>query len=71
MTLFILSLLGTLLVGTMDSPVPLIAVIVMGIAAGWFTRRVMRNQWVKKVAKGAWVPLVRQPWRSQRKEAFH
>lgn len=61
LTLFILALLGTLLVGTMDTPVPLIAVICMSLAAGWFTRRVMRNQWVKNVAKGGWAPLVRRP----------
>lgn len=59
LTLFILALLGTALVGAMDTPLPLIAVILMSIAAGWFTKRVMRNQWVKKVAKGGWVPLVR------------
>ena len=58
LTLFILALLGTALVGAMDTPFPLIAVILMSIAAGWFTKRVMRNQWVKKVARGGWVPLV-------------
>ncbi len=58
LTLFILSLLGSLLVGTMDTPVPVIAVIIMSIAAAWFTRRVMENEWVRKVAKGAWLPLV-------------
>ena len=52
-------MLGTALVGTMDTPLPLIAVILMSVAAGWFTRRVMKNQWVKKVAKGGWAPLVR------------
>jgi len=58
LTLFILALLGSLLVGTMDSPIPLVAVIMMTVAAAWFTQRVMQNQWVKKVAKGGWVPLV-------------
>jgi solute carrier family 41 len=58
LTLFILSLLGTMLVGVMDTPVPLIAVIIMSIAAAWFTRRVMENEWVKNVARGGWVPLV-------------
>lgn len=58
-TLFILALLGTALVGAMDSPLPLICVILMSIAAGWFTKRVMRNRWVKEVAKGGWAPLVR------------
>lgn len=42
----------------MDSPIPLVAVIMMTVAAAWFTQRVMQNQWVKKVAKGGWVPLV-------------
>jgi solute carrier family 41 len=42
----------------MDTPIPLLAVILMSLAAGWFTRRVMRNEWVKNVAKGGWVPLV-------------
>ncbi|WVR04681.1 hypothetical protein IAU60_001692 [Kwoniella sp. DSM 27419] len=58
LTLFILALLGTALVGTMDTVIPLLSVIVMSIAAGWFTRRVMRNEWVKNVAKGGWVPLI-------------
>ena len=58
LTLFILALLGTALVGAMDTPLPLICVILMSLAAGWFTKRVMRNQWVKKVAKGGWAPLV-------------
>jgi solute carrier family 41 len=58
LTLFILALLGTSLVGAMDTPIPLIAVVAMSLAAGWFTRRVMRNEWVKNVAKGGWVPLV-------------
>ncbi|WVQ83299.1 hypothetical protein IAT38_005438 [Cryptococcus sp. DSM 104549] len=58
LTLFILALLGTLLVGTMDTVIPLMAVIVMSLAAGWFTRRVMKNEWVKEVAKGGWVPLI-------------
>lgn len=58
LTLFILSLLGTALVGAMDTIIPLLAVIIMSIAAGWFTRRVVRNVWVKEVAKGGWVPLV-------------
>lgn len=61
LTLFILALLGAALVGTMDTPIPLIAVILMSVAAAWFTRRVMRNQWVKNVAKGGWAPLVRPP----------
>ncbi|CAD6571746.1 MAG: hypothetical protein TREMPRED_000359 [Tremellales sp. Tagirdzhanova-0007] len=43
LTLFLLSLLGSLLVGTMDSPVPMIAVIIMSVAAAWFTHRVMQN----------------------------
>ncbi|WWC86829.1 uncharacterized protein L201_001708 [Kwoniella dendrophila CBS 6074] len=58
LTLFILALLGTALVGAMDTVIPLLAVIAMSIAAGWFTRRVMRNEWVKNVAKGGWVPLI-------------
>ncbi|WVW78359.1 hypothetical protein I302_100313 [Kwoniella bestiolae CBS 10118] len=58
LTLFILALLGTALVGAMDTVIPLLAVIIMSIAAGWFTRRVMRNEWVKNVAKGGWVPLI-------------
>ncbi|OCF32550.1 solute carrier family 41 [Kwoniella heveanensis BCC8398] len=58
LTLFILALLGTALVGAMDTVIPLLAVIVMSVAAGWFTRRVMRNEWVKNVAKGGWVPLI-------------
>lgn len=58
LTLFILSLLGTALVGAMDTVIPLLAVVIMSIAAGWFTRRVVRNVWVKEVAKGGWVPLV-------------
>ena len=57
-TLFIMALLGSMLVGAMDTPLPLICVIVMSIAAGWFTQRVMRNRWVKQVAKGGWAPLV-------------
>lgn len=59
MTLFILALLGSALVGTMDTPIPLIAVILMGLAAVWFTRAVMQDEWVKNVAKGGWAPLVR------------
>lgn len=58
LTLFILALLGSLLVGTMDTPIPLIAVILMGLAGVWFTRAVMRDEWVKNVAKGGWAPLV-------------
>ncbi|ORY30356.1 hypothetical protein BCR39DRAFT_529359 [Naematelia encephala] len=58
LTLFILALLGTALVGMMDTALPLVAVIVMSVAAGWFTRRVMRNEWVKNVAKGGWIPLI-------------
>jgi len=42
----------------MDTPIPLIAVILMGLAAVWFTRAVMRDEWVKNVAKGGWAPLV-------------
>lgn len=57
-TLFVLALIGTLLVGAMDTPGPLIAVIVMAAAAIWFTRRVMRDEWVKNIAKGSWIPLV-------------
>lgn len=58
MTLFILALIGTLLVGTMDTIVPLVAVILMGIAASWFTVRVLRDEWVRNIARGAWLPLV-------------
>ncbi|KLT45565.1 hypothetical protein CC85DRAFT_240772 [Cutaneotrichosporon oleaginosum] len=58
LTLFILALAGTLLVGAMDTPVPLISVIIMGIAALWFTRRVMRDTWVKDIARGSWIPLI-------------
>ncbi|KIS01900.1 solute carrier family 41 [Cryptococcus deuterogattii 2001/935-1] len=58
LTLFILSLLGTALVGAMDTVIPLLAVVIMSSAAGWFTRRVVRNVWVKEVAKGGWVPLI-------------
>ena len=61
LTLFILALLGSVLVGTMDTPIPLIAVILMGLAAAWFTRAVMRDEWVKNVAKGSWAPLVSSP----------
>lgn len=61
LTLFILALLGSVLVGTMDTPIPLIAVILMGLAAAWFTRAVMRDEWVKNVAKGSWAPLVSPP----------
>jgi hypothetical protein len=43
----------------MDTPIPLIAVIFMGLAAVWFTRAVMQDEWVKNVAKGGWAPLVR------------
>ena len=57
--MFILALLGSMLVGTMDTPIPLIAVILMGLAAVWFTRAVMQDEWVKNVAKGGWAPLVR------------
>jgi len=59
LTLFILALLGSALVGAMDTPIPLIAVIFMGLAAVWFTRAVMQDEWVKNVAKGGWAPLVR------------
>jgi solute carrier family 41 len=59
LTLFILALLGSALVGTMETPIPLIAVILMGLAAVWFTRAVMQDEWVKNVAKGGWAPLVR------------
>ncbi|WRT64715.1 uncharacterized protein IL334_001649 [Kwoniella shivajii] len=58
LTLFILALLGTALVGTMDTVIPLLAVITMSIAAGWFTRRVIKNKWVKNVARGSWLPLI-------------
>lgn len=57
-TLFVLALIGTLLVGAMDTPVPLISVILMTAAAFWFTRRVMRDEWVKNIARGSWIPLV-------------
>nr|ODN89503.1 solute carrier family 41 [Cryptococcus depauperatus CBS 7841] len=58
LTLFILALLGTALVGTMDTVIPLLAVIIMSVSAGWFTKSVMRNRWVKEVAKGGWIPLI-------------
>ena len=58
MTLFVLACIGTLLVGMMDTPVPLLAVIIMCVGIGWFLRRVMRNEWIRKVARGAWAPLV-------------
>ncbi|ORX33916.1 hypothetical protein BD324DRAFT_584143, partial [Kockovaella imperatae] len=58
MTLFILAGIGTLLVGMMDTPVPLLTVILMCVAVGWFARRVMQNDWIRKVAKGAWAPLI-------------
>lgn len=58
LTLFILALAGTVLVGAMDTPVPLISVIIMSIAALWFTRRVMRDTWVKDIARGSWIPLI-------------
>ncbi|TYJ56006.1 hypothetical protein B9479_003248 [Cryptococcus floricola] len=58
LTLFILALLGTALVHTMDTILPLCLLIIMSVAAGWFTKRVMRNQWVKEVARGGWVPLI-------------
>ncbi|BEJ14949.1 hypothetical protein CspHIS471_0407160 [Cutaneotrichosporon sp. HIS471] len=58
LTLFLLALAGTVLVGAMDTPVPLIIVIIMGIAALWFTRRVMRDTWVKDIARGSWIPLI-------------
>lgn len=61
LTLFILSLLGSALVGVMDTPIPLIAVILMTMAAAWFTKRVLRDEWVRSVARGGWVPLVRPP----------
>ncbi|TXT07236.1 hypothetical protein VHUM_03406 [Vanrija humicola] len=57
-TLFILALVGTALVGAMDTPVPLIAVVLMVLAAGWFTRRVLTNDWVKAIARGSWAPLI-------------
>jgi solute carrier family 41 len=68
LTLFILALLGSLLVGTMDTPIPLIAVILMGLAGVWFTRAVMRDEWVKNVAKGGWAPLVCLFFRSLRRK---
>ena len=43
----------------MDSPIPLIAVLIMSCAAVWFTRKVMQDEWVRNVAKGGWTPLVR------------
>lgn len=43
----------------MDSPIPLIAVILMSCAAAWFTRKVLQDEWVRNVAKGGWTPLVR------------
>lgn len=58
LTLFILALLGSALVGAMDTPIPLIAVVVMSMAAVWFTRAVMRDEWVKNIARGSWAPLV-------------
>ncbi|WVQ75925.1 hypothetical protein IAR50_005560 [Cryptococcus sp. DSM 104548] len=58
LTLFILALLGTALVHTMDTILPLCLLIIMSVAAGWFTKRVMRNKWVKEVARGGWVPLI-------------
>jgi solute carrier family 41 len=58
LTLFILALAGTVLVGAMDTPLPLISVIIMSIAALWFTRRVMRDTWVKDIARGSWIPLI-------------
>jgi len=58
-TLFLLALIGTGLVGTMDTPGPLILVILMGTAAAWFTMRVLRDAWVKDIARGSWIPLVR------------
>lgn len=58
LTLFILALLGSALVGVMDTPIPLIAVMLMTMAACWFTKRVLRNEWVRGVARGGWVPLV-------------
>lgn len=59
-TLFILALVGSGLVGTMDTPIPLMAVIFMGLMAVWFSRVVMRDQWVRSVAQGSWTPLVRE-----------
>lgn len=58
LTLFILALAGTVLVGAMDTPVPLLAVIAMTAAGVWFTRRVMRDAWVKDIARGSWMPLI-------------
>ena len=58
LTLFVLALIGTVLVLVMDTPIPLIAVILMCIAAGWFIRRVLKNEWIKKVARGGWAPLI-------------
>ncbi|GMK53856.1 hypothetical protein CspeluHIS016_0104420 [Cutaneotrichosporon spelunceum] len=58
LTLFLLALAGTVLVGAMDTPVPLVSVIIMGIAALWFTHRVMRDTWVKDIARGSWLPLI-------------
>lgn len=57
-TLFVLALIGTLLVGAMDTVGPLLGVILMGAAASWFTVRVLRDEWVRNIARGAWLPLV-------------
>ena len=43
----------------MGTPIPLLAVSAMVVTAVWFTRTVMRDEWVKNVAKGGWLPLVR------------
>ena len=58
LTLFILALIGTLLVGMMDTPIPLLAVVTLCVAVGWFLRRVMQDPWIRKVARGSWAPLV-------------
>lgn len=57
-TIFILALFGTVLVGAMDTPVPLIMVLLMSGAAVWFTVRVLRVEWVRNVARGGWIPLI-------------
>lgn len=57
-TIFILALFGTALVGTMDTPVPSILVLLMSAAAVWFTIRVLRVEWVRNVARGGWLPLI-------------
>jgi solute carrier family 41 len=57
-TLFILALIGTGLVGVMDTVAPLLIIFAMGAAAVWFTVRVLRDMWVRDIARGSWIPLV-------------